>query len=83
MCTCFVNPAERAPSLVCCQTEMVNGDVRLTGSTKLNIWEACHTLTTLQETIATKTWRSKKGEEKNETENKTEEKSRRSFFSFS
>lgn len=52
---------------------------------RLNIWEDCHTLTTLHETIATKTRRGKKGEEKNETEKKTEEKSRRSmgyFFPF-
>lgn len=82
MCICFVNPAKRMPSLVCCQTELVNGDVKLTSSTKLNIWENCHTLTTLHETIETKTWRGKKGEEKNETENKTEEKSRRSIFFF-
>lgn len=82
MCTCFVNPAKRVPSLVCCQTVMVNGDVKLMSSTNHNIWEDCHTLTTLYETIATKTWRGKKGEEKNETGNKTEEKSRRSMFFF-
>lgn len=64
VCTCFVNPAKRVHPLVCCQTEMVNRDVKLTGSTKLNIWVDCHTLTTLHETIATKTWRGKKREEK-------------------